>query len=258
MRRHLGDWINTPLPDITREMVEARHLAIPGRATANGAMRVLRAVYNYAADRDAKLPPNPARLRRQWHKVRPRERVIGAEQMPAFYRAVLALESPIGRDYLLLVLFTGLRRREAAGLRWSDVDLVARTLTVPAERNKAGRKLDLPLVDFVHDLLAKRRALGRTEFIFHSASRSGHLEEPKFFLQQVGCASGIRVSIHDLRRTFITIAESCDISPIALKALVNHAQGNDVTSGYVQLNVERLRLPAQKIAERIASLCQVA
>ena len=55
--RHLDDWINVPLSAISREMVEARHLAIPGRATANGVMRVLRALFNYAADRDPTLPP---------------------------------------------------------------------------------------------------------------------------------------------------------------------------------------------------------
>jgi len=39
--------------------------------------------------------------------------------------------------------------------------------------------------------------------------------------------TGITVSVHDLRRTFIMLAESTDISPLALKALVNHALGND-------------------------------
>jgi hypothetical protein len=56
--RYFADWIDLPLKDISREMVEARHLAIAkqvedkhlrfsGKASANGAMRVLRAVYNY-------------------------------------------------------------------------------------------------------------------------------------------------------------------------------------------------------------------
>jgi len=34
--------------------------------------------------------------------------------------------------------------------------------------------------------------------------------------------------MHDLRRTFVTIAESLDISSFAVKALVNHKQGDDV------------------------------
>ena len=71
-----------PLKDIIRDMVEARHLAIAkqvedkhlrfsGKASANGAMRVLRAVYNYALDKTDELPPNPVRLKRQWNKIAP-------------------------------------------------------------------------------------------------------------------------------------------------------------------------------------------
>ena len=58
-------------------------------------------------------------------------------------------------------------------------------------------------------------------------------------------------------QTFITIAESADISPLALKALVNHALGNDVTSGYVQITVERLREPAQRECDRMMALCGI-
>jgi integrase len=71
----------------------------------------------------------------------------------------------------------------------------------------------------------------------------------------VAAACGIEISAHDLRRTFITIAESADISPLALKALVNHALGSDVTSGYVQMTTERLREPAQKVADKLKELC---
>ena len=70
-------------------------------------------------------------------------------------------------------------------------------------------------------------------------------------------ATGIRVSVHDLRRTFITVAESTDISPYALKALVNHSLGNDVTSGYVQITVERLREPAQRVCDKMMELCGI-
>jgi hypothetical protein len=60
-----------------------------------------------------------------------------------------------------------------------------------------------------------------------------------------------------LRRTFITVAESTDISPLALKALVNHSLGNDETSGYVQMTVERLREPAERVANRMSVLCKI-
>jgi hypothetical protein len=54
-------------------------------------------------------------------------------------------------------------------------------------------------------------------------------------------------SVHDLRRTFITTAESLDIPACSLKRLLNHRIRNDVTQGYIVLDVERLRGPMQKI-----------
>jgi integrase len=228
-----------------------------GTVAANNAMKVLRALWNHAADRNPEIGSNPVKLKKLWYPVEARSRHLNTEQLPIFYRAVTELENTVARDYILLLLFTGLRRREAAALKWSDVDLKARVLRIAASMTKAKRKLDLPLTDFVHDLLVARRSLGG-EWVFPANSRSKHIEEPKFHLAQVAKASGIRVSAHDLRRTFVTVAESCDISPIALRALVNHSIGRDVTSGYVQMSVERLRDPAQRVCDRLKRLCGIA
>ena len=86
-----------------------------------------------------------------------------ADDLPEFYRAVLALPNPVHRDYLLLLLFTGLRRGEAATLAWTNVDFGQRVIRIPAARTKAGRKLDLPMSDIVHDLLVARRGRGRRQ-----------------------------------------------------------------------------------------------
>ena len=64
-------------------------------------------------------------------------------------------------------------------------------------------------------------------------------------------ASGINFTVHDLRRTFITIAESLDISAYAVKRLVNHKMNNDVTAGYIIADVERLRKPMQLITDNL-------
>jgi integrase len=61
--------------------------------------------------------------------------------------------------------------------------------------------------------------------------------------------SGIHFRIHDLRRTFITIAEGLDISAYALKRLMNHKMNGDITAGYIVTDVERLRKPMQQITD---------
>ena len=55
--------------------------------------------------------------------------------------------------------------------------------------------------------------------------------------------------VHDLRRTFITTAESLDIPAYALKRLLNHKMNHDVTAGYIIMDVDRLRKPMQKITD---------
>jgi hypothetical protein len=65
VHRHLGDWLKFSLPTITGDMVEKRYhelAKVKGPATANLCLRIFRAVYNYAAKRDATLPSNPTIL----------------------------------------------------------------------------------------------------------------------------------------------------------------------------------------------------
>jgi hypothetical protein len=47
------------------------------------------------------------------------------------------------------------------------------------------------------------------------------------------------------------------LPPLALKALVNHALGGDVTAGYVTMTTERLRGPARRLADRMKELCGI-
>jgi integrase len=251
------------LPRVTAAKYEAASSREPykGHATANGAMAALRAIWNFMADRvdGADDPPrNPVMLRGQWHTVKERERYPRDGDLPAFYRATMALENPVARDYILLILFTGLRRREASSLRWKeDIDLQGRIIHISATNTKSSKKLDLPMSDIVHNMLVVRRGVGDTKYVFPAESASGYIEEPKFYFQQIADASGIRVSVHDLRRTFLTHAESCDISSFALQALVNHSLGRGVTAKYIRMTAERLREPVQRVADKIKQLCGV-
>ena len=63
--------------------------------------------------------------------------------------------------------------------------------------------------------------------------------------------SGVPFTLHDLRRTFATVADSLDLPAYALKRLLNHKMNNDVTAGYIMKDVERLRKPMQQVANFI-------
>jgi integrase len=271
INQHLEPWLDRPLASITPGEVDDMHDKIAatvakrtngihsGATVANDVMRTFRLLFNWAANRDDSMPRNPVRLRKgEWHEQDPTRRPIPAERLADWHAAVMELP-PNGRDWLLLMLFTGLRRREAAGLRWEHVDFDARAIRLPASAVKGGRRaLDLPMVDVTRDMLVARRALGDGGWVFPSHGESGHVQDPRAFIDAVRESTGIEFSSHDLRRTFITVAESCDISAFALKALVNHSIGTGVTEGYIKMTVERLREPAQRVADRLKQLCGIA
>ena len=107
----------------------------------------------------------------------------------------------------------------------------------------------LPLSDFLCDLLQKRKNSATNEYVFQKANGKGRIIEPRKQMLKIIEQSGVSFTTHDLRRTFITVAESLDISAYAVKRLVNHKMSNDITAGYIIADVERLRAPMQKITD---------
>lgn len=267
LRVALPDWRKKPITAITPQMVQTRFYKISkerGESYANLTMRALRSILNFAmasyddGHGEPVLPTNPVLIltrTRAWHKSQRRQTVIKLHELKPWYEAVEALRDPEDpfsfgdtmANYQLLLLFTGLRRGEAARLRWSDIDLEDRTLHL--RKTKNGEAVTLPLSTYVFALLSGRQQNILSSFVFPGRDGRGPLIEPKKQIARVVEHSGIVYTLHDLRRTFITIAESLDISPYAIKRLVNHKMANDVTSGYIVSDIERLRRPAQQIAD---------
>jgi len=245
-----GDW---SIPAPRKSQIEHH-----GQAAANGIVRALRAVWNFALEQIPDFPANPTRaMKKRLFASRRRERVVKAADLSKFYAAVDALPSRTASDYLKLVMFTGLRRREAGSLKWDNIDLINKVIHLGAAATKNKRAFDLPMSSFVCSLLVARRQLGREEYVFASDSRAGWIAEPKFPLTQVAKTCGVDVSIHDLRGTFASVgANTPGVSGLALKRLLNHVV-DDVTSGYVMMDLEELRQAAQKVCDRMMHLCQI-
>lgn len=259
---YLKAWRKKPINEITRQMVLKRHQELSaeiGKTTANNVMRHLRSVYNFAAATHDEFPPNPVQIltqARAWHREQRRQTLVTALDLPSWWKAVMA-EPEHSRDFLLMALFTGMRRGELMALRWDNVDLNARTLHLPKTKN--GDPLNLPLSTFLAELLTERSARAdASPYVFPGPGKDGHLVETKKFLLRVSAGSGVSFTLHDLRRTFITIAESLDVPYYALKRLLNHRATGDVTGGYIVVNAERLRGPVEQVAKRILELVNAA
>ncbi len=234
--RCLGDWLDLPVASITREMVEQRHRELrrttrqgtSGEAQANAAMRLLGILLNFAAanyeiDGQPIILVNPIKRlsqNHQWYREYRRQVIIPDHRLAIWYEAVMSLRRLTVRDYLLVLLFTGLRRNEAATLRWCDIDFESSVLTVSAEVSKNRREHRLPLSTFLEDLFKRRyQERGSSSYVFPGQGGRHHVVDSGHVIEQVVMKTGCRFTLHDLRRTFLTTAEKLGLSYIVLKKL---------------------------------------
>ena len=266
---YLNQWSNTPIAEITRDMVEKKHRAITKRSPtrANTVMRQLRAYFNYAMGEYEDGAGNPifihnpvSRLShiKAWNREKRKQTVIKTYDLKKWYDTVMELPqhqlnnkkpntAEVCRDLFLFILFTGLRRREASTLMWSNIDFKDHSLTIEDTKNHEAHSL--PLTPFLLEVLERRKS--DSPYIFQGTTPDKPLNDPKKQLEKVRQISSVYFNLHDLRRTFITIAESLDINTYALKQLLNHKDQRDVTGGYIITDMERLREPMNKITDYI-------
>ncbi len=265
------DWHTKTLNDISKAMVAKKHRdlgEIRGEAYANHSMRFLRSLLNFSkatyedSNGHSILIENPVSIltnTRSWYREKRKQTVIKPHQLPGWFKAVSELKNPecidssfVIADYLIFLLFTGLRRQEAAQLLWKNVDLKDKSLTIPDPKNHC--TLNLPLSEFLVDLLKERKALAINEYVFPGKEGKGFLIEPKRQIKRVIESSGVQFTIHDLRRTFVTIANSIEIPGYSIKRLVNHKMNGDITARYIISDADNLREPMEKITSYLLSL----
>lgn len=266
---YLIEWEDKPIDDISGKMVLQKHREItkssPSRA--NTVMRHLRAYYRFAIneyeDRNNKPiftynPVDKLSHHKVWNREKRKQTVIKTYDLKKWYEAVMELpqhqykdiyieSAEICRDLFLFILFTGLRRREASTLMWGNIDFKDHSLTIEDTKNHETHSL--PLTPFLLEILERRKS--ESPYIFQGTTPDKPLNDPKKQLDKVRKISGVYFNLHDLRRTFITIAESLDINTYALKRLLNHKDQRDVTGGYIITDMERLREPMNKITNYI-------
>jgi len=283
---YLEDWKDRPIREIDYQDVKERHLFLSkkvdpstkavkkkrtekkkvrtnGPGVANSAMKTLRVLFNHAISEHPEIMTvNPVDRLKTWNELKPRTGYLTASQLPDWYKAAGASENKVFADALLLLLFTGLRSKsEAFGLTWDNVDMAGKVMTFLDTKN--GTNLELPITPKVFEIFERRQALRENEFVFPSPVKKipikggpvkeDHIKDVRDELAKINEAAGVANIPHDFRRTFLSIADSLDISPYVLKALVNHSEkkASDVTGGYIQIPLERKRKALQMIEDEI-------
>jgi integrase len=254
-----------PLPQITGGMVNRRfdELSKDGPAKANQMFRFLRALLGWAMWRYAHddgtpiLPSNPCEILgklKRWHRIERRDRHIEPTKLKAFMAALAhdSEDSPhrrAAKDLCAVLVLTGLREQEGCGLRWGDVDLEVRRITVRHTKNH--RIHTLPIGPWLAlRLCVRRMETGFSPFVFPANNSVGHLRNHRRDVLAIIRIAGVEFRLHDLRRTFASIVNhhlERSLSAYTIKRLLNHSTDGDVTAGYIQHSVESLREPMEMV-----------
>lgn len=203
LTERIGD--NAALVDIGSDVIVRLRLARAGmlvrgkkpkQATLNYPLSILQSILNLAhkhgmlaAVPHIEMPP-PRNERTRWITRQEADGLLGKT-------------SGVLHDAIEFSLETGLRQENVISLRWEWIDIVNRSITIPAHSFKTKKAHTLPVSDRAHELLLAQRNRS-SEYVFVEDTRK-RICEPNDKLK-AACAL---VSItdfhwHDLRHTWAT------------------------------------------------------
>jgi integrase len=179
---------------------------------------------------------------------RPRPASVGRVLNEAELEALVRHVRPRYRAVVTVLAYTGLRLSEALGLRWADIDFVEGELNVrgqlqPAKRDRPARWVPLlksaasartvPLFPAVTaalvDQLADEQTACRgadTDLVF--CSRTGrplvHRNVAQRGVENAASRAGLgKVTPHDLRRSFCSLAGRRGVDPVEAAQITGHS-----------------------------------
>ncbi len=238
-RLHLQGIAKKKLSEIERSHIRSLHRKVStgaGIYQGNRVLALVRAVFNFGINTlDIPRLANPA-AGLKMNREESRDRRLHPDEMPRFFEALAAEESPDVRDYVMLSLLTGARRSNVLAMHWQEINLERKTWTIPSSKAKAGDSIAVPLTDAAIEVLQSRaETSGAQGWVFPGPGRTGHLVEPKKGWQRLLQRAGIDdLRIHDLRRSLASFQIDAGVSLAVIgKGLGHHSQ--QTTAVYARL-----------------------
>lgn len=216
------------------------------------ALRGLRAFVGWAAIQDeyASITDvnacNHRAVKDEEPKQQPKQGDVLREiYLSGWFEQVKLLSNPVQSAYLQIALLTGARRNELAALKWADVDFRFKTMEI---RDKVAGRRTIPLTGYTAHLI--QQLPRRNEFVFSADSKSGRLEEPRAAHDRALDAAGLpHISIHGLRRSFITLAENAEVPGGVVMQLAGHKPTGVHEANYKRRDMDTLTRWHQKIED---------
>ncbi|HET9256766.1 MAG TPA: site-specific integrase [Pseudonocardiaceae bacterium] len=235
----------------------------------------LRAALSQAVTEDL-IVKNPAKTIKLPAVRKRKGKVWSSEEARQFLESARSERDPLYAVYVL-ILVLGLRKGEALGLTWDDIDLESGELSIGLQLQRVRRRLlhretktsasdaTLPLPDICVTALKLRKteeanakakagsAWQGSELIF--TTKWGTPIEPRNFNRSwdARCAkAGIRkITVHDGRRTCATLLVDLDVHPRQVMQILRHAQIAVTMEIYAQASSKATRSALKRLGDSL-------
>lgn len=216
--------------DIFGLVDETRRSGVPGlerrrdgptEARARVMLACLSKMFSWLVQR-RQVEKNPCAGVHRPEVSRARDRVLTDAEIVKFWSAVDAERKEFS-GLLKLLLLTGCRLNEVAGMRRAELSDDGATWSIPGERTKNKRPHIVPLAPLAREILATMAGDG--ELVFTTTGRSPVSGWSRIKTSLDGAMRIPPWRLHDLRRTAATGMAEIGIAPHIVEAALNHISG---------------------------------
>ncbi len=261
----VATWGQRHISEIRRADVADLLEAIAQRspAVARSTFAELRPFFDWCVEGD-KIAVSPCANVKAPPRPEARDRVLSADELLLIWRAADAIGYPFGTAFKLMIL-TGQRRAEVAGMTWAELDIAAARWRIPAERAKNKQAHELDLSPEAVTIIEAVQKLRRNESYLFPARGEGAIRGFSAVKRRLdSTVEALRREdatkagqdppaedlpdwrIHDFRRTAATGMAALGFAPHVVERVLNHVSG--AQSGLVGVYQRHEYRPERKAA----------
>jgi integrase len=230
-------WAATPPSQVDAGMIysvvdEARRLAVPGRtprttgtsdARGRQVAGVLGKLFSWAAQH-RRVATNPTTGTYRPKAAAPRHRVLSAAEIRQLWKVLDQVSWPFAAA-IRLMLITGQRRNEIAGMRWDELSENFSTWSLPPARTKNKLPHTIYLPPMARSIVAAAPRIVGSDYVFTTGGGNPVRGFSKVKAKLDSLVPIPAWTLHDLRRTAATSMAELGIAPHIIEAVLNHVSG---------------------------------
>jgi integrase len=221
-----------------------------GKGTATRTVGLLGGIMSFAVSRQLRAD-NPVRGVKRYADKKG-ETFLSSVELAKVGAALAAAEkagaNPAAAAIIRLLAFTGARKSEIAGLKWSEVDVERGYLRLGD--SKTGAKI-IPIGAPACEVLTGHPVMEGSGYVFPAATGDSHFQGVEKVWRNVRTAAGFpNLRLHDLRHSFASVGLARGDALPVIGAILGHADVK-TTSRYAHLADDPVKLAADAISRSV-------